>query len=129
MAELMDAYQRTHETMGTLAKNVGKNNETLQATTVQLDTYASTIDEHHKQIEVLSKRQDVQDKTILDIQEFMIKLLELNNVQHIRITSLEKQCDFLLKHMQKTQRQIFWYLIAVIIVNVGGLIAFHMVTP
>lgn len=54
---------------------------------------------------------------------------ELARLQHIRINSLEDQCDFLFKRMQRLHRQIFWYLIAVIIVNVGGLIAFHMVTP
>lgn len=54
---------------------------------------------------------------------------ELARLQHIRINSLEDQCDFLFKRMQRIHRQIFWYLIAVIIVNVGGLIAFHMVTP
>lgn len=54
---------------------------------------------------------------------------ELARLQHIRINSLEDQCDFLFKQMQKTHKRIFWYLIAVIIVNIGGLIAFHMVTP
>lgn len=54
---------------------------------------------------------------------------ELARLQHIRINSLEDQCDFLFKRMQRLHRQIFWYLIAVIVVNVGGLIAFHMVTP
>lgn len=54
---------------------------------------------------------------------------ELARLQHIRINSLEDQCDFLFKQLMKTHKQIFWYLIAVIIVNIGGLIAFHMVTP
>lgn len=54
---------------------------------------------------------------------------ELARLQHIRINSLEDQCDFLFKRMQRVHRQIFWYLIVVIIVNIGGLIAFHMVTP
>lgn len=54
---------------------------------------------------------------------------ELARLQHIRINSLEDQCDFLFKQLMRTHKQIFWYLIAVIIVNVGGLIAFLMVTP
>lgn len=54
---------------------------------------------------------------------------ELARLQHIRITSLEDQCDFLFKRICRIHKQIFWYLIAVIIVNIGGLIAFHMVTP
>ena len=54
---------------------------------------------------------------------------ELARLQHIRINSLEDQCDFLFKQLMKTHKQIFWYLIAVIVVNIGGLIAFHMVTP
>lgn len=54
---------------------------------------------------------------------------ELARLQHIRINSLEDQCDFLFKHIYRIHKQIFWYLIAVIVVNVGGLIAFHMVTP
>lgn len=54
---------------------------------------------------------------------------ELNKLQHIRISALEDQCDFLFKSICRIHKQIFWYLIAVIIVNVCGLIAFHMVTP
>lgn len=54
---------------------------------------------------------------------------ELNKLQHIRISALEEQCDFLFKRICKIYKQIFWYLIAVIVVNVCGLIAFHMVTP
>lgn len=54
---------------------------------------------------------------------------ELNKLQHIRISALEDQCDFLFKRIFRIHKQIFWYLIAVVIVNIGGLIAFHMVTP
>ena len=54
---------------------------------------------------------------------------ELARLQHIRINNLEDQCDFLFKRIYRIHKQIFWYLIAVIVVNVGGLIAFHMVTP
>ena len=54
---------------------------------------------------------------------------ELARLQHIRINSLEDQCDFLFKRICRIYKQIFWYLIAVIVVNIGGLIAFHMVTP
>lgn len=54
---------------------------------------------------------------------------ELARLQHIRINSLENQCDFLFKRIRRIHKQIFWYLIVVIVVNIGGLIAFHMVTP
>lgn len=68
--------------------------------------------------------------TILKEQASMIdKSTELNKLQHIRISALEEQSDFLFKRICRVHRQIFWYLIAVIIVNLGGLIAFHMVTP
>lgn len=68
--------------------------------------------------------------TLLKQQASMIdKSTELNKLQHIRISALEEQSDFLFKRICRVHRQIFWYLIAVIIVNVGGLIAFHMVTP
>ena len=68
--------------------------------------------------------------TLLKQQASMIdKSNELNKLQHIRISALEEQSDFLFKRICRVHRQIFWYLIAVIIVNVGGLIAFHMVTP
>ena len=68
--------------------------------------------------------------TILKEQASIIdKSNELNKLQHIRISALEEQSDFLFKRICRVHRQIFWYLIAVIIVNIGGLIAFHMVTP
>lgn len=70
-----------------------------------------------------------QSKVIEQQASMVCKLDELAKLQHIRITSLEDQCDFLFKQMQKTHKQIFWYLIAVIVVNIGGLIAFHVVTP
>lgn len=54
---------------------------------------------------------------------------ELNKLQHIRISVLEEQSDFLFKRICRIHKQIFWYLIAVIVVNIGGLITFHMVTP
>nr|DAJ99170.1 MAG TPA: hypothetical protein [Caudoviricetes sp.] len=67
---------------------------------------------------------------LLKEQSSMIdKSTELNKLQHIRISALEEQSDFLFKRICRIHRQIFWYLIAVIIVNIGGLIAFHMVTP
>ena len=68
--------------------------------------------------------------TLLKEQASLIdKSTELNKLQHIRISALEEQSDFLFKRLCRVHRQIFWYLIAVIIVNVGGLIAFHMVAP
>lgn len=68
--------------------------------------------------------------TILKEQASLIdRSTELNKLQHIRISALEEQTDFLFKRLCRVHKQIFWYLIAVIIVNLGGLIAFHMVTP
>lgn len=65
-----------------------------------------------------------------ELQASLVRNLdELARLQHIRINSLEDQCDFLFKRICRIHRQIFWYLIAVIVVNVCGLIAFHMVTP
>lgn len=122
MAELMDAYQRTHETMGTLAKNVGKNNETLQTTTLQLDSYASTVDEHHKQIEVLSAKQDMQKESISRIQESTKMLLQVAQMHTERIDLLGARVNNLQKQMARTHKQIFWYLIAVLVINVGSLI-------
>lgn len=68
--------------------------------------------------------------TLLREQSSLIdKSTELNKLQHIRISTLEEQSDFLFKRICRIHKQIFWYLIAIIIVNLGGLIAFHMVTP
>lgn len=122
MAELMDAYQRTHETMGTLAKNVGKNNEVLQTTTLQLSEYSSTIDEHHKQIEVLSKKQDVQQDSISSIHKSISTLLKVGQMQREHIDLLTARVDDLQSQMSKTHKRIFWYLIAVIAINIGSLI-------
>ena len=122
MAELMDAYQRTHETMGTLAKNVGKNNEALQTTTLQLGEYSSTINEHHKQIELLSKAQDVQRESLSSLHEFTSMLLKVGQMHTERIDLLTARVNALQGQMQKTHKQIFWYLIAVLVINVGSLI-------
>lgn len=122
MAELMDAYQRTHETMGTLAKNVGKNNEVLQTTTLQLGEYSSTIDEHHKQIEVLSKKQDVQQDSISSLHKSTSTLLKVGQMHTERIDLLTARVYNLQSQMNRTHKRIFWYLIAVIVINVGSLI-------
>ena len=122
MAELLDAYQRTHETMGTLAKNVGKNNEALQNTTVQLDSYASTIGEHHKQIELLSKTQDVQTQSIKSLHESVAMLSEVASMHTSRIDLLVARMNELESMVERTHKHIFWYLIAVLVVNVGSLI-------
>lgn len=76
-----------------------------------------------------SLNQRRENKVIEQQASMVCKLDELAKLQHIRITSLEEQSDFLFKRLCRVHKQIFWYLIAVIIVNVGGLIAFHMVTP
>lgn len=122
MAELMDAYQRTHETMGTLAKNVGKNNEALQTTTLQLGEYSSTINEHHKQIEVLSKKQDVQQDSISSLHKSTATLLKVAQMHTERIDLLTTRINDLQEQMKRTHKQIFWYLIAVLVINIGSLI-------
>lgn len=115
MTELIDAYQRTHETMGTLAKNVGKNNDALQTT-------SSTVDEHHKQIEALSAIQDIQKDSISRIQESTKMLLQVAQIHTERIDLLNTRVNNLQKQMERTHKQIFWYLIAVLVINVGSLI-------
>ena len=129
MAELMDAYQRTHETMGTLAKNVGKNNEALQTTTLQLGEYSSTINEHHKQIELLSKAQNAQRESLSSLHESTSILLKVGQMHTERIDLLDKQVNNLQERINaigeqvvKFHKQIFWYLIAVIVINLGCLI-------
>lgn len=122
MAELMDAYQRTHETMGTLAKNVGKNNEALQTTTLQLGEYSSTINEHHKQIEVLSKTQDAHGESISNLHESTKMLLQVAQMHTERIDLLTTRVNDLQEQMKRTHKQIFWYLIVVLVINVGSLI-------
>lgn len=122
MAELMDAYQRTHETMGTLAKNVGKNNETLQTTTLQLGEYSSTINEHHKQIELLSKAQDSQRESLSSLHESTSMLLKVGQMHTERIDLLTARVNDLQGQVNRTHKQIFWYLIAVLVINVGSLI-------
>lgn len=122
MAELMDAYQRTHETMGTLAKNVGKNNEVLQTTTLQLGEYSSTINEHHKQIEVLSKTQDAHGESISNLHESTKMLLQVAQMHTKHIDLLGARVNNLQEQMERTHKQIFWYLIAVLVINVGSLI-------
>ena len=122
MAELMNAYQRTHETMGTLAKNVGKNNEILQTTTLQLGEYSSTINEHHKQIEVLSKTQDAHRESIYNLHESTSMLLKVGQMHTERIDLLTARVNDLQSQMNRTHKQIFWYLIAVLVINIGSLI-------
>lgn len=82
--------------------------------------------EDFKQVVDTVKQQSV----VMEKEDPLVRNLdELARLQHIRINSLEDQCDFLFKQLMKTHKRIFWYLIAVIVVNVCGLIAFHMVTP
>lgn len=122
MAELLDAYQRTHETMGTLAKNVGKNNEALQTTTLQLGEYSSTINEHHKQIELLSKAQDTQRESLSSLHESTSILLKVGQMHTKLIDLLTARVNDLQGQVNRTHKQIFWYLIAVLVINVGSLI-------
>lgn len=122
MAELLDAYQRTHETMGTLAKNVGKNNDALQSATVQLGEYSSTIDEHHKQIELLLKTQDIQRDSLASLHESTSMLLKVGQIHTERIDLLTARVNDLQGQLNRTHKQIFWYLITVLVINVGSLI-------
>lgn len=122
MAELLDAYQRTHETMGTLAKNVGKNNEVLQTTTTQLGAYSNTIDEHHKQIEILSQTQDIQKESIQELHKSVAMLCDVEMTQESRIDLLAARMNSLEQFVAKSHKQMFWYLIAVIVINLGCLV-------
>lgn len=122
MAELLDAYQRTHETMGTLAKNVGKNNEALQTATTQLGAYSSTINEHHKQIEILSQKQDIQDKSISNLKKSTAMLADVASKHTSRIDIVVARMNDLERMVERTHKRIFWYLIAVVVINVGSLI-------
>lgn len=136
MAELLEAYQRTHETMGTIAKNVGKNNETLQNTTLQLNTYTSTIDEHHKQIEVLSTSLQTQQEQLKKVAEtfkaqqqlfeqinsITDKLSTVVKYQQERLNSIQSDVILLRTEMVKMHKRIFWYLITVIIITGGTFI-------
>jgi hypothetical protein len=108
--------------MGTIAKNVGKNNETLQTATLQLGEYSSTIDEHHKQIEVLSKTQDAHRDSISSLHESTAMLLQVAQMHTERIDLLGARVTDLEKQMHKTHKQIFWYLIAVIVINCGSFV-------
>lgn len=129
MSELMEAYQRTHETMGTIAKNVGKNNETLQTTALQLGEYLSIVDEHHKQIESLSVVQDAHRESIASLHESTAILLQVAQMHTERIdllgaqvNDLTTQVEIIRQQALKMHKQIFWYLIAVIVINVGSLV-------
>lgn len=83
------------------------------------------IEDFNKVVDTIEQ----QTKAIESQASLVSNLDELARLQHIRINSLEDQCDFLFKQLMKTHKRIFWYLIAVIVVNVGSLIAFHAVTP
>lgn len=85
---------------------------------VQIEDFTNVVDTVKQQSKIIEQQASM-----------VCKLDELARLQHIRITSLEDQCDFLFKRICKIHRQIFWYLIAVVVVNICGLIAFHMVTP
>lgn len=122
MAELLDAYQRTHETMGTLAKNVGKNNETLQSTTVQLGEYSNVVEEHRKQIELLDKAQDAQKESIKTLCDSITMLREVSSNHDNDIVLLAARINNLERVVERTHKHIFWYLIAVLVVNFGSLI-------
>ena len=85
---------------------------------VEIQDFTNVVDTVKQQFKVIEQQASM-----------VCKLDELAKLQHIRINSLEDQCDFLFKRICRVHKQIFWYLIAVIVVNIGGLIAFHMVTP
>lgn len=85
---------------------------------IEIQDFANVVDTVKQQSKVIEQQASM-----------VCKLDELVKLQHIRISALEEQSDFLFKRICRIHKQIFWYLIAVIVVDIGGLIAFHMVTP
>lgn len=69
---------------------------------------ASTVKEHTKVLE--SQASDIKN------------LDEWLHLQHYLINSVEEQCDFLAKQMQRTYKHIFWYVLAIIFSNIALLI-------
>lgn len=129
MSELMEAYQRTHETMGTIAKNVGKNNETINTVDIKLNDVDDRINQQQQSIGEIVKTLHSQAELfpkINSITDNLTTIAKLQNgrleVHQAQISDLTTQVEVIRQQALKMHKQIFWYLIAVIVINVGSLI-------
>lgn len=129
MSELMEAYQRTHETMGTIAKNVGKNNETINTVDIKLNNVDDRINTQQQSIGEIVKTLKSQAELFPKINSITDNLTTIAKLQNGRLEVHEAQlCDLttqvetIKQQALKMHRQIFWYLIAVIVINVGSLV-------
>ena len=129
MSELMEAYQRTHETMGTIAKNVGKNNETINTVDIKLNDVDDRINTQqqsigeivkilHSQAELFPKINSITDN-LTTIAKLQNGRLDMHEAQ---LRDLTTQVETIRQQALKMHKQIFWYLIAVIVINVGSLV-------
>ena len=129
MSELMEAYQRTHETMGTIAKNVGKNNETINTVDIKLNDVDDRINQQQQSIGEVVKTLKSQAELFPKINSITDNLTTIAKLQNGRldthqaqINDLTTQVETIRQQALKMHKQIFWYLIAVIVINVGSLV-------
>lgn len=129
MSELMEAYQRTHETMGTIAKNVGKNNETINTVDIKLNDVDDRINAQQQSIGEVVKTLQAQAELFPKINSITNNLTTIAKLQNGRldthqaqINDLTTQVETIRQQALKMHKQIFWYLIAVIVINVGSLV-------
>ena len=129
MSELMEAYQRTHETMGTIAKNVGKNNETINTVDIKLNDVDDRINTQQQSIGEIVKTLHSQAELFPKINSITDNLTTIAKLQHGRldthqaqISDLTAQVETIRQQALRMHKQIFWYLIAVIVINVGSLV-------
>lgn len=129
MSELMEAYQRTHETMGTIAKNVGKNNETINTVDIKLNDIDDRINTQQQSIGDVVKTLKSQAELFPKINSITDNLTTIAKLQNGRldthqaqISDLTIQIETIRQQALKMHKQIFWYLIAVIVINVGSLV-------
>lgn len=129
MSELMEAYQRTHETMGTIAKNVGKNNETINTVDIKLNDVGDRINAQQQSIGELVKTLKSQAELFPKINSVTNNLTTIAKLQQGRLDIHETQIHELITQVEtirqqalKMHKQIFWYLIAVIVTNIGSFV-------
>lgn len=117
MAELMEAYQRTHETMGTIAKNVGNNNKTIVETTDRLESMDVSLEAQRGQLKTLADTLVAQQKLFNQINEITDKLTTIVRYQQERLDGLTSQVEVLRTEAVKMYKRIFWYMIVVIVLT------------
>lgn len=129
MSELMEAYQRTHETMGTIAKNVGKNNETINTVDIKLNGVDDRINQQQQSIGEVVKTLKSQAELFPKINSITGNLTTIAKLQNGRldthqaqISDLTTQVETIRQQALRMHKQIFWYLIAVIVINVGSFV-------